>query len=201
MNPPILPLLLCALLPVAAETVTINGRPVELPPSELGGVLANRDITGRLRRIQTSVYQGTELGQAANLLLAKIRREGPSDANLAALAELEQKLAEPSKPLNPPPAAASDPRRLAFQVAIQNGFDSGLGFTLALGDADRSAFTQMLVLVTTAKEEGLITDDTPQTIADIDGKPHTLSTGEFTRLMLAYGAYYKGLWDQLKRGD
>ncbi|TAE74077.1 MAG: hypothetical protein EAZ65_00025 [Verrucomicrobia bacterium] len=44
-------------------------------------------------------------------------------------------------------------------------------------------------------------DATQQTIADIDGKPHTLSTGEFTRLMLAYGAYYKALWDQLKHGD
>ena len=32
-------------------------------------------------------------------------------------------------------------------------------------------------------------DATPQTIADIDGKPHTLSAGEFTRLMLSYGAY------------
>lgn len=194
-------LLACALLPAAAETVDLNGKTVELPASELGGVLANRDITGRLRRIRESVYEGTEIGQAANLLLAKIRREGPSDANLAALAELERKLVEPSAPLNPPPTVATDPRRVVFNVAIQNGFDTGLGFTLALHDADRSAFTQMLVLVNTAKEKGLITDATPQTIADIDGQPRTLTTGEFTRLMLAYGSYYKGLWDKLRTGD
>jgi hypothetical protein len=32
-------------------------------------------------------------------------------------------------------------------------------------------------------------------------KPHTVTTAQFTSLMLAYGAYYKGLWDKLKTGN
>ena len=82
-----------------------------------------------------------------------------------------------------------------------NGFDTGMGFRLGLRDADRNAFTQMLVLVNTAKEKGIITDATPQVIADMDGKAHTVTTGQFTSLMLAYGAHYKALWDALKEGN
>jgi hypothetical protein len=85
-----------------------------------------------------------------------------------------------------------------FKAAISEGFDTGAGFKLALGDADRNAFTQMLVLVTTAMGIGVITQDTPQTIADVDGKPHAITTTEFIGLMLRYGQHYKVLWDSYK---
>jgi retron-type reverse transcriptase len=39
------------------------------------------------------------------------------------------------------------------------------------------------------------------TNADIEGKAHTVTTLQFTHLMLAYGAYYKELWDALKAED
>jgi hypothetical protein len=190
-----------AVLPVSAETVVINGKTIEIPDSEVGGVLQNQDITARLQAIKARIYQGTAVGQKANVLLAKINREGPTDANVSALAELEKKLSEPAPTANAPDPAKSDPKRVAFNVAIQNGFDTGMGFKLAIGDADRNAFTQMLVLVNTAKEKGVINDTTPQTVADIEGKPHTVTTAQFTGLMLAYGAYYKGIWDKLKTGN
>jgi hypothetical protein len=73
-----------------------------------------------------------------------------------------------------------------------------MGFTLALGEADRNAFTQMLVLVNTALGVGAITQETPQTIADIDGVTHTVTTEQFIMLMLGYGQHYMELWSTYK---
>ncbi len=194
-------LLALSVLPASAETLEINGKKIELPQSEVSGVLHNPNLTTRIEAIKARIYQGTEVGQRANVLLAKISREGPTDVNVSALAELEKKLNETAPPANAPDPSKSDPKRVAFNVAIQNGFDTGLGFKLAIGDADRNAFTQMLVLINTAKEKGVITDESPQTIADIEGKTHTVSTAQFTSLMLAYGSYYKTLWDKQRTGD
>ena len=97
----------------------------------------------------------------------------------------------------PTPSNSSDAAKV-FADAVKAGFDTSMGFKLALADADRNAFTQMLVLVNTALSVGVITQATPQTIADIDGVPHTVTTLIFIGLMLQYGAYYKGLWDIYK---
>lgn len=59
----------------------------------------------------------------------------------------------------------------------------------------------MLVLVNTALEKGVISDTTPQTLADIEGASQTITTAQFTSLMLAYGAHYKHLWDVLKAAN
>ncbi len=69
------------------------------------------------------------------------------------------------------------------------------GFTLALGDLDRAAFTAMLTLVQEALSLGLINNDTPQTIADKDGSPHIITTIRFRQIMVGYGFFYKTLWD------
>lgn len=69
------------------------------------------------------------------------------------------------------------------------------GFTLALGDSDRSQFTQMLTLVQEALSLGLIDNDTPQTIADKDGGKHTVSTLRLRQILVLYGLHYKGIWD------
>lgn len=70
-------------------------------------------------------------------------------------------------------------------------------FTLGLSDADRGAFTQMLALTKEALDLEIITNDTPQTISDKGGQKHTISTLRFRQIMVQYGMYYKGLWDQL----
>lgn len=69
------------------------------------------------------------------------------------------------------------------------------GFTLALGDNDRSQFTQMLTLVQEALSLGLITNEMPQTIADKDGGKHTVSTLRLRQILVLYGLHYKGIWD------
>ena len=69
------------------------------------------------------------------------------------------------------------------------------GFTLALGDNDRSQFIQMLTLVQEALSLGLITNETPQTIADKDGGKHTVSTLRLRQILVLYGLHYKGIWD------
>lgn len=70
-------------------------------------------------------------------------------------------------------------------------------FVLGLSDADRGAFTQMLALTKEALDLGLMTNDTVQTIADKSGQKHQLTTLRFRQIMVAYGMFYKGLWDQL----
>ena len=86
--------------------------------------------------------------------------------------------------------------------AIYDQIDAGYlvepeGFTLGLTESDRNAFTQMLTLTKEALELGLITNDTPQTIADKSGQKHQITTLRFRQIMVAYGFYYKSLWDQL----
>lgn len=71
------------------------------------------------------------------------------------------------------------------------------GFTLRLGDEDRDKFTQMLTLLRELEFLGGITDETPQTIADINGNIHTITTLRFRQIMVGYGLYYKNLWDEL----
>ena len=85
-----------------------------------------------------------------------------------------------------------------FINAISQGFTvQPENFVLGLSDVDRGAFTQMLTLVKEALDLELITNDTPQIIADINGQKHTVSTLRFRQMMVAYGFYYKGLWDAL----
>jgi hypothetical protein len=74
-------------------------------------------------------------------------------------------------------------------------------FILGLSDADRGAFTQMLSLVKEALDFELITNDTPQMIADINGQKHQINTLRFRQIMVQYGLYYKNLWDSLKSLD
>ena len=86
--------------------------------------------------------------------------------------------------------------------AIYDQIDAGYlvepeGFTLGLTESDRNAFTQMLTLTKEALDLGLITNDTPQTIADKNSVKHSITTLRFRQIMVAYGLYYKMLWDQL----
>lgn len=68
---------------------------------------------------------------------------------------------------------------------------------LGLRETDRMVFSQMLTLVKEALDLGLITNDTLQTISDINGQKIQLTTLRFRQVMISYGFYFKGLWDQL----
>lgn len=82
--------------------------------------------------------------------------------------------------------------------AIDGGFKvEPENFILALCDNDRLMFTQMLSLVKEALDLGLITNETSQTISDKFGQKHELTTLRFRQIMVQYGMYYRGLWDQL----
>ena len=70
-------------------------------------------------------------------------------------------------------------------------------FVLGLSEYDRTAFTQMLLLVREALDLGLISNSDSQTISDKTGEKHSLTTERFRQIMVSYGLFYKGLWDQL----
>ena len=92
--------------------------------------------------------------------------------------------------------AAKDTKLVETQATVDAGYTvQPEGFTLALGDSDRSQFTQMLTLVQEALSLGLIDNDTPQTIADKDGGKHTVSTLRLRQILVLYGLHYKGIWD------
>ena len=81
-------------------------------------------------------------------------------------------------------------------AAIKAGFlVSPENFYLALKDNDRVLFSQMLSLVKEALDLGYITNDTPQSIKDINGETRVISTLRFRQIMVPYGFYYKTLWD------
>lgn len=85
-----------------------------------------------------------------------------------------------------------------FQSHVSQGFlVEPENFTIGLDENDRAAFSQMLSLVKEALDLSLITNETPQTISDKSGQKHQLTTLRFRQVMVAYGFYFKGLWDEL----
>lgn len=200
----ILPLILLTGV-LAARTVTINGVDIEVPeetevtvpPSTVEPLIRNPDVTATLEQAAEGRYNGTAVAKRARRLLQRISREGLTDANVAAAVRIEEKADNPDVPA-PEPPAEPDPVEVALALEIARGFDTGLGFRLGLTSKDREAFSQMLLLVNTARANDLIDNNTPQTIADIAGNTHTISTKDFIRLMIAYGNHYKWLWDQSK---
>lgn len=70
-------------------------------------------------------------------------------------------------------------------------------FIIGFGEADRTAFTQMTVLIREAITFHLITLETPQVIKDINGVSHTLTTERYLNMIIAYGLRYKELWNNL----
>ena len=87
-----------------------------------------------------------------------------------------------------------------IELEYQNSLKKGItvnDITLAAQDADQNAFTKLLTLLQTA--EGLQADTTafkasPQSIADINGKVHTMSVTELRILIVQYGMAINALW-------
>jgi hypothetical protein len=107
---------------------------------------------------------------------------------------------EPTPPPAPPPYSPSpeEVRWNEYNQAVENGFlVSPENFKLKLWDEDRAVFSQMLALVKEALDLGMIDNSTLQKIKDFDGQIVAVSTLRFREIMVAYGFYYKTLWDQL----
>lgn len=90
----------------------------------------------------------------------------------------------------------------AAKQLITDQIDAGYdvqpeNFVLGLSEYDRTAFTQMLLLVREALDLGLIANHTMQIISDKTGEKHSLTTERFRQIMISYGLFYKSLWDQL----
>jgi len=180
------------------ETVEIQGKQIALPPSQVSGVLRNPDILPQVLALRDKVYMGTTLATDLKVLEARVRGEGSTDFNVATLASLTQKITAADKSALP----AGDPDKMAaFNRGVQAGFDTGLGYKLALGDDNRNNLAQLALLVVISEQNGLIDDQTPQTITDIGGEIRTVTTAQFIRLILAYGSHYKSLWDASKSGN
>lgn len=93
-------------------------------------------------------------------------------------------------------------QRAAARQLITDQIDAGYDvqpedFVLGLSEYDRTAFTQMLLLVREALDLGLISNSDSQTISDKTGEKHSLTTERFRQIMVSYGLFYKSLWDQL----
>jgi hypothetical protein len=86
-------------------------------------------------------------------------------------------------------------KRAAFESAVTAGFDTGLGFRLAIDEAGRKAFTELRTQLIEGIEFGLLTNDSqcPVKVSDVDGGLHQLTVGQVRQLIFAGGNYYAGL--------
>lgn len=92
--------------------------------------------------------------------------------------------------------AAQAAKQAQAKAALEAGYTvQPDGFTLAMGDSDRAQFTQLLTLIQEALSMGLITNDTPQTIADKAREKHTITTLRLRQILVMYGLHYKTIWD------
>jgi hypothetical protein len=95
------------------------------------------------------------------------------------------------------PLSSQEVARRTFDAAIAAGYAvPGLSLTLRLGESDRAAFTGLLALVNEGVRAGAKTEDSPVTIAGVEGVA-TVTVGQFRGIALGYGAHYAGLWQQL----
>lgn len=91
---------------------------------------------------------------------------------------------------------AAKARKLALEAELQRGHRvEPEGFTLSFSPETRASLAQMLALLQEGRSLGMIKDDSLQTISDVDGQVHTLSTLRLRRIMVGYGMRYKELWD------
>lgn len=77
----------------------------------------------------------------------------------------------------------------ANEDAINNGFDTGLGYSLGVLETDQNAFARLVTLLNLG-----IPDDATIEIADIEKQKHSIIVKDFKTLILQYGLYCQQLW-------
>ena len=82
----------------------------------------------------------------------------------------------------------------AYANAIADGYDTGLGYRIGLGDKDRTQFVSTLVLLREANAPAVMIT----AIADNTGTLHQLSVQALRQLLVGYGTHYQALWSASK---
>jgi len=73
----------------------------------------------------------------------------------------------------------------AKKTAVDTGFDTGLGYSLAVEDHDQNAFSRLIQLMTVSgKPDAYIVP-----IKDISGTTHTITFGDLKTVLIQYGQY------------
>lgn len=79
---------------------------------------------------------------------------------------------------------------------LARGYDTGLGFSIKIGETDQHTFAAYKVLLDATLAAGAKTADSSVVIADVDGKPYLITIGQFSQLTLAYGGYCESVFQQ-----
>jgi hypothetical protein len=81
----------------------------------------------------------------------------------------------------------------AFAARLRKGITVN-GITLRAADADRTAFAQLLTMLSEAERLGLLPPKA--TIADKSGTAHELPTAQLRAMLVQYGGIYQAIWLQ-----
>ena len=81
----------------------------------------------------------------------------------------------------------------SWEQRLTQGITVG-GLTLRCQDADRSAFSQLLVMLAEAERLEQLPESIP--VSDRSGQIHMKTVAELRGLLLAYGSAYQSLWVQ-----
>ena len=137
------------------------------------------------------VGYGEKIGPAS--FLPQDSETGRTDANDILYGKADIDSLECIADFNPVEIAKYDypfsPEEL-FVEKVKDGFDTGNGYRLAMGDNDRNQWTSLLVLY----RESNAPDTTELQIADIDGNLHTVTLAQFRQIAIGLGQAYASLW-------
>ena len=87
--------------------------------------------------------------------------------------------------------------QVAFEQALEAGYDTGLGVSLRLGTEDRAAFSQRQQLVDKALELGQMAGTDTTLLSGINDEVLQVEAQQLGPLLLAYGFHYDTLWTRL----
>jgi hypothetical protein len=133
-------------------------------------------------------------------------RQTEAETEAAAASQIGLSAVEPT----PDDSAAAKQRKIArleaqYRAELAKGISVDK-ITLAATEADQLQFTKLNVLLDGAEQQ--LPDDaaksafeaSQQTIADVEGKLHTMSVAELRKLIIAYGQAIAAKWQQLAAG-
>jgi len=99
------------------------------------------------------------------------------------------------------PVEPADPALCAARVAkleevagwregrLAQGFDTGLGFALKIGDTDQHTFAAYKVMLDAALQANAKTTSSVVVVGDVAGELHSITVAQFYGFILVYGSY------------
>jgi hypothetical protein len=76
------------------------------------------------------------------------------------------------------------------------GFDTGLGFSLAVGDADQTRLAAYKLMIDMAVAAGTKTTASSLMLSDVNGAVYSVTVAQFYQVILPYGVYCETLFQQ-----